>query len=64
MEKYILCMILSIGGLALLFCGLYCDPEGEINPTLLVAFGESLTFCGAVLGIDFHYNSKHNEKQD
>jgi hypothetical protein len=39
--------VLSIGGLILLFCGVYIDPKGEIHETLLVAFGEAATFAGS-----------------
>ena len=47
--------VLSIGGLILLFCGVYIDPKGEIHETLLVAFGEAATFAGALFGIDYTY---------
>ena len=50
--------ILSIGGLVLLFCGTYIDPEGQIHETLLVAFGETATFAGALFGIDYVYKQK------
>ena len=50
--------ILSIGGLVLLFCGVYIDPQGQIHETLLVAFGETATFAGALFGIDYVYKRK------
>ena len=50
--------ILSIGGLVMLFCGLYIDPQGQIHETLLVAFGETATFAGALFGIDYVYKKK------
>ena len=49
---------LAIVGMALLFCGLYIDPAGEIHETVLVAFGEAATFAGSILGIDYHYRNK------
>ena len=49
---------LAIIGMALLFCGLYIDPAGEIHETLLVAFGETATFAGALFGIDYVYKKK------
>ena len=50
--------VLSIGGLILLFCGIFIDPQGQIHETLLVAFGETATFAGARFGIDYVYRRK------
>ena len=47
----------SFGG-ALLLAGFLCPPLGEIHPTILTAFGEVLTFSGALLGMDFKYRYK------
>ena len=47
--------ILAIGGLVLLFCGVYIAPQGEIHESLLVGFGEVATFAGALFGIDYTY---------
>ena len=53
--------VLAIGGLVLLFCGVYIAPQGEIHESLLVGFGEVATFAGALFGIDYTYRwrSKH-----
>jgi hypothetical protein len=53
--------VLAIAGLVLLFCGMYIDPQGEIHETVLVAYGEVLTFSGSLMGIDYHYKQKHNK---
>ena len=45
-------------GCALLIAGFLCQPLGEIHPTILTAFGEVLTFSGALLGMDYKYRSK------
>ena len=50
--------VLSIGGLILLFCGIFIDPQGQIHETLLVAFGETATFAGALFGIDYVYKKR------
>ena len=50
--------ILAIGGLVLLFCGVYITPQGEIHESLLVGFGEVATFAGALFGIDYTYKWK------
>ena len=49
---------LSLGGLILLFCGVFIDPEGQIHESLLVAFGEVATFSGALMGIDYVYKKR------
>lgn len=50
---------LSVGGLVMLFCGVFIDPQGQIHETLLVAFGETSTFAGALFGIDYVYKKKN-----
>lgn len=50
--------VLSIGGLVMLFCGVFIDPEGLIHESLLVGFGEVATFAGALFGIDYVYKNK------
>ena len=55
--------ILALGGLALLFCGAYIAPQGQIHESILVAFGEVATFAGSIMGIDYIYKvRKHEEK--
>ncbi|MCM1369244.1 MAG: hypothetical protein NC204_02610 [Candidatus Amulumruptor caecigallinarius] len=38
-------------GAAVLIIGLLMPPPGEIHNSVVMAFGEALTFSGAVLGI-------------
>ena len=54
--------VLAIAGMILLFCGLYSDPKGEIHETVLVAYGEILTFAGSLMGIDYHYKNKNKNE--
>jgi len=56
--QLIAAFILSTGGLVLLFCGIFIDPQGEIHNSLLVAFGETATFAGALFGVDYVYKMK------
>lgn len=56
--------VLAFGGLIMLFCGLYIDPQGQIHESLLVAFGEVMTFSGSLMGIDYHYKSKNTNNHD
>ena len=62
--QLIAAFVLSTGGLVLLFCGVYIDPQGEIHSSLLVAFGETCTFAGALFGIDYTYRKKTNNHEN
>ncbi len=53
---------LSIGGLIMLFCGVFIDPQGQIHESLLIGFGEVATFAGALFGIDYHYKQRLNSQ--
>ena len=56
--QLIAAFILSVGGLVLLFCGIFIDPQGQIHESLLIGFGETATFAGALFGIDYVYRRK------
>lgn len=45
-------------GCALLIAGIATPPIGVIDSSLLVAYGETLTFAGSVVGIDYRYRCK------
>lgn len=47
--------ILTVLGCGLLIAGFIVPPLGIIDSSVLVAFGETSTFVGAVLGIDYNY---------
>lgn len=48
-------VVLITVGSALLIAGFLVPPLGIIDSSVLVAFGEILTFAGALFGIDYHY---------
>ena len=50
--------VLSIGGLVMLFCGVYIAPLGQIHESLLIGFGEVATFSGAIFGVDYTYKKR------
>ena len=50
--------LLSVGGLTMLFCGVFIEPHGQIHESLLIGFGEVATFAGALFGIDYVYREK------
>ena len=55
-------LILSISlcgfGVLLLVAGFCATPVGEIHHSVLIAFGEILTFSGSLIGIDYKYRYK------
>ena len=56
--QLIIACILVVVGIGLLIAGFCVVPVGIIHSSILVAFGEVLTFVGALFGIDYHYKSK------
>ena len=49
--------IVIIGCILLIF-GFVVPPLGVINNSVLVAFGETCTFAGALFGVDYNYKYK------
>lgn len=59
MKHQLYCAVALIAlGSGLLVAGFVVPPEGEIHSSVLVAFGEALTFAGALFGIDYKYRRK------
>ncbi len=56
-QFYLACLMIFFGCM-LLAVGFAVAPTGEIDSSVLVAFGEILTFAGALIGIDYMYKSK------
>lgn len=54
-TQLLLGVFVTIFGLALIMISFFVKPMGYIDPTVLTAFGEILTFAGALLGIDANY---------
>lgn len=59
--QFIGAWVLVIIGVILIFLGFYAEPVGDIAPSVLTAFGEILTFAGAIMGIDYRYKFKRDE---
>ncbi len=56
-------VLLIVVGCGLLSAGFCVPPPGEIHNSVLIAFGEILTFAGAVFGMKYHYQygeSRHD----
>lgn len=63
--QLIISALLIIVGCSLLIAGFCVQPTGVIDGSVLIAFGEILTFVGAIFGIDYSYKVKiQNNKND
>ncbi len=65
--QLIAAVLLIVVGCGLLIAGFCVPPPGEIHNSVLVAFGEILTFAGAVFGMKYHYQygkSRDNDIRD
>ena len=56
--QLIIAILLTMSGIVLLFSGFWIDPQGLIDNSVLVAFGEISTFAGALFGVDYTYKFK------
>lgn len=55
MQQLVFSVVLCVFGCGLLVAGISIPPVGVIDSSVLVAFGEILTFAGSLIGIDYHY---------
>ena len=56
--QLITALTLCAFGCAMIVVGFACPPLGEIHHSVLIAFGEILTFSGSLIGIDYRYRYK------
>ena len=64
--QLVMAILLVLRGIVLLFSGFWIAPKGEIHSGVLVAFGETCTFAGALFGVDYSYKIKsiQNEREN
>ena len=60
--QLIIACIVTLAGLVLLFCGFWVSPTGEVHNSVLVGFGEALSFAGALFGVDYTYKFRDSKK--
>ena len=56
--QILMAVIITLCGLVLIFLGFFTTPIGEISPSVLTAIGETFTFSGSLLGLDYNYKYK------
>ena len=55
-EHQLYCAVgVTVIGCSLLIAGFIVAPLGQIHQSVLIGFGECLTFAGALLCIDYRY---------
>lgn len=60
-----LSVVLVFFGIGLLIASFIVPPTGVIDSSVLVAYGETLTFVGALIGVDYSYKYKiGKDKED
>jgi len=62
--QLIVSAVLIVVGCGLLIAGFCVPPVGIIDNSVLIAFGEILTFVGAIFGIDYSYKVKIINNKD
>ena len=60
-HKILLALLLVCFGVLLITAAFFVPPMGVIDPTVLTAFGEILTFAGAVIGIDYKHRINNDK---
>ena len=60
-HQILLAVLLVCFGVLLITAAFFVPPMGAIDPTVLTAFGEILTFAGAVIGIDYKHRIKNDK---
>ena len=58
MRQMMLASFLVFFGVTLISVSFFVPPTGKIDPSVLTAFGEILTFAGALFGIDAKYQRR------
>lgn len=51
-----------VGGFVLLFMSFLYPPEGEVDSSVLYAFGEILLFAGSISGLSVHLKALRERK--
>lgn len=57
-TQLVLAISMALFGAILILTAFIVPPVGAIDPTVLTAFGEILTFSGSLIGIDYKYRHK------
>lgn len=59
-----LAVFLVCFGMVLLLMGFWVAPTGEIHQSILIAYGEVMTFVGALVGIDYAARERYDKTDE
>lgn len=62
--QLLLAVFMVCFGITLITIAFFFPPSGYIDPTVLTAYGETLTFAGSLIGLDYHYRAKRKMNED
>lgn len=62
--QLLLAIVLVVFGCALIVAAFLLPPLAEIHASVLTAFGEILTFAGAIIGVDYSYKKVELHKRN
>lgn len=57
---WILAWLSFILGWTITWAGFHVEPKGEIHPTVIVIFGQSMVITGALIGCNLSFKSQGN----
>lgn len=56
--QLLLAVLMVLFGMALITAAFVAPPTGHIDPTVLTAYGETLTFAGSILGLHYYFGTR------
>lgn len=56
--QLVLALVLAVFGMLLFIVSFVVPPTGIIDSSVLVAAGETFTFSGALIGVDYSYKAR------
>ncbi len=62
--QLLVAVILVAFGILLIIASFIVPPLGVLDSSVLVAYGETLTFAGSIIGIDYNYKLKNRQRKN
>lgn len=54
----VLATVICCFGMILIACSWFVEPRGVIDSSVLVAYGETMTFAGSLFGLNYYHKRK------
>ena len=52
----------AVAGIFIIIVAFFVTPTGEIHNSVQFIIAQLLTFVGAIMGVDYHYKAKQDDK--